>query len=432
MTERNRTRDDDRSSRRRDDDDRDEGRRSLSRDRARDDDRRGRDRDDDRRGRDRDDDRGDRRSRDRDDDRDGDRGSRRGGSRSSFTYHARSPETARRRSEMGANEFDRIVKSHLKVWKPNDGLNRIRILPPTWDGADHYGFDLHVHYGVGADRGQYLCLHKMLGKPDPIEEERVRARKEGDEKYAKDIDAKRRVGIYLIDRDHEREGVQFWAMPWTLDRDLVKVSRDRSSGEVLPIDHPDEGFDIEFEKKGSKDRTEYLGVAVARRSTPLGKDEWLDFAVENPIPDQLQYFDYEHIDKAFGGGGVQRDPRSDDRDEDRGGRGRDRDDDRGGRGRDRDDDRGGRGRDKKPETEFTWDDIHAMSGSELEDLVELEGLKINPNKFDSDDELADEICEVLGIREEEKRRPARSSRDEEEDEPRRSGLGEMRARRRVE
>lgn len=402
---RSRSRDDDRgSSRRRDDDDR--GSRSRDRD-DRDDDRRSRDRDEDRRG-----------------------------SSSGYTYRARSAEQTRQRSEKGANDFDKIIKDGIKVWKPNDGLNRIRILPPTWPDAEHYGHDIYVHYGVGADRGQYLCLNKMLGKPDPIEEERVIARKDGDEKYAKDLEAKRRVGIYLIDRDHERDGVQFWAMPWTLDRDIVKVSMDRSTGEVLPIDHPEEGFDVEFEKKGAKDRTEYLGVAIARRSTPLGKASWLDFAVENPIPDQLQYFDYDHIAKAFGGGGEQRDTRSardDDRDDDRGSRSRtrtrddDHDDDRRGG---RDDDRGYRGRDRDSEPDLDWDGVHEMSGKELEDLVELKDLDLNPNRYDSDDELADAICEELGLE-----KPGRS-RDRDDDRgssrERGEGLGGLRNRRRVE
>lgn len=421
--------------------------------RSREDDRsyRSRDRDDDRggRSRSRDDDRDDRSSRSRDRDRDDDRGSRRGGSSSSYTYRARSPEQARQRSEKGANDFDRLVKPEIKVWKPNDGLNRIRILPPTWPDADHYGKDLYVHYGVGADRGQYLCLNKMLGKPDPIEEERQVARREGDDKYAKDLEAKRRVGIYLIDRDHEREGVQFWAMPWTLDRDIVKVSMDRSTGEVLPIDHPDEGFDVEFEKKGSKDRTEYLGVAIARRSTPLGKESWMDFAVENPIPDQLQFFDYDHIAKAFGGGGEQRDSRgSSDRDDDHRDRDRDRDDDRGrsrtrARDDDRDDDRRGGGKDSRAELDLDWAGIHEMSGKELEDLVDLKELKINPNKYDSDDELADAICEELGIDEPKRARGRDDDRDDDRDrsrnrdedrdtERRGSDLSGLRSRRRVE
>lgn len=394
---RSRTRDEDRRSR---DSDRDDDRGGRDRDRDRDDDRRGRD-DDRGRSRSRDDDRGSSRGRDRD--------------RPRFEYKERGSEAAGRRANQSANEFDKILKEGIKMFKPNDGPNRIRILPPTWEGADHYGHDIHVNYGIGPDRNSYLSLSKMLDKPDPIAEERALARQDGDEKYAKELEPKRRVLIYLIDRDHEKEGVQAWAMPWTLDRDISKVSIDRQTGEVLPIDHPDDGYDVEFDKKGQKDRTEYMGVSIARRSTPLGRDEWLDFAIDNPLPEQLNFFDYDYIAKVFRGGGEHRDAHADrdddrrsrDRDDDR--RGRDRDDDRGrSRDRDRDDDRGrgrdrdrdddrGRGRDRDDDTP-TWDQVHGMTPDELEDLIEQRELKIDPREAKDDEDLADWICEEMNIK----------------------------------
>jgi hypothetical protein len=390
---------------------------------------RGRDRDDDRPsrssgressrgGRDRDDERPSRRESSRDDgddrpsrggrDRDSERGGRSG--RSGFEYHQRDASDTRKRSSQGANDFDKILVDSVKMWKPNDGDNRIRILPPTWPGAKHFGLDIYVHYGVGPDRQSYLCLQKMKGEADPIAEEREIARRDEDEKYAKELEAKRRVLVYLIDRDHEKEGVQAWAMPWTVDRDIVKVSVDKSTGEVLPIDHPDEGYDVEFEKKGAKDRTEYLGVAIARRSSPLGKEEWLDYAIDNPLPEQLNYFDYDHIAKVFNGGGAHKE-------KDRGGRD-DRDDDRGGRSRsesrsDRDSERGtsrsergsSRSAPKEPD-EPTWDSIHEMTGDELEDLIDQEKLEIDPREAKSDEDLADWVCEEMKIT----KAPARSAR----------------------
>jgi len=405
MTDRYRTRDDDRGttrSRTRDDDGGRESRRSRdddapARTRVREDDRPARSRDDDRSSRSRDDDRS---SRSRDDDRGGrsrDRGDDRGGRSSSrFKYQERGAEAAGKRANQSANEFDKILKEGIKMFKPNDGPNRVRILPPTWDGADHYGYDIHVNYGIGPDRNSYLSLSKMLDKPDPIAEERTLARNDGDEDYAKKLEPKRRVLVYLIDRDHEKEGVQAWAMPWTVDRDISKVSIDRQSGEVLPIDHPDEGYDVEFDKKGQKDRTEYIGVSIARRSTALGRDEWLDYAIDNPLPEQLNFFDYDYIAKAFRGGGEHRDAHAD-RDDDRGNRGRDRDDDR---SDDRDTRRGrdtpARGRqqeDRKP----TYEEVHDMTGEELEATVENYKLDIDPREAKDDEDLAAWICEEMKL-----------------------------------
>lgn len=303
-----------------------------------------------------------------------------------YQYQARTAASVERRGEGGANDFDKIVKDHIKQWTPKDGKNRIRVVPPTWENPEHYGTDIWMHYGVGPDRQGYLDLFKMLGKPDPITEECTEVTRAGDdEEYAKELAAKRRVGIYLIDREDENEGVQFWAMPWTVDRDICKVVVDSETGEVLPIDHPDDGYDITFTKEGKLRNTKYIGIAVARRSTPLGNDAWLEFAIKNPIPEILNYFSYEHIAAAFGGGGTHKEKtREDDKGSDRV-----REDSRESRGR---------GREETKPDALTWEGIHELKGEALDDLIDAEGLtEIDPNKADSDEDLADWICEELKI-----------------------------------
>lgn len=320
----------------------------------------------------------------------------------SFEYQERSSGDAKKRATSGPNEYDKILIDSVKSWKVNDGDNRIRILPATWPGAKHYGLDIYVHYGVGADRGTYLCPHKMQEKECPICEEREEAKRDDDEKYAKELEPKRRVLVYLIDRDHPKDGIQAWAMPWTVDRDIVKVSIDKSTGEVLPIDHPDEGFDIEFEKKGAKDRTEYLGVAVARRSTPLDNDAALDAAMDSPLPEIINYFDYDHIGKAFGGATAHKGgdrPSRDKEDEDRPS------------GRRSEPERGS----SRSKDEPTWDSIHDMTSEELDDFIEQEDLDIDPKEAKDDEDLADWICEELKLKKPEPKASRRSTTEDEDD-----------------
>lgn len=342
--------------------------------------------------------------------------SRRGGDGGGrrFQYQARDADDAKRRAEGGDN-FDKYINGAIKMFKPSDGNNNIRILPPTWEGAKHWGHDVWVHYGVGPDRQTYLCPHKMNGDPCPICEEREEAANDGDEKYAKDLAPKRRSLVYLLDRDNEKEGVMAWGMPPTLDRDIVKVSIDKKSGEVLNIDHPDDGYDVSFEKKGAKERTEYLAPSIDRRSSDLGRDgdKWLDFCVDNPLPDQLVFFDYDHIARAFGGAGAHRNNRDRDTDSNRGNdrdeRGSSRSSGREDRSSSRDsardaDDRGNAGRrgDRdsrgRVEPELTWESVHEMSGRELEDLIETQDLDIKPDEAKDDEDLADWICEELKLK----------------------------------
>lgn len=374
----------------------------------------------------------DRGGRDHDRDDRGGRGRDDRGGRSGFTYQRRSAEEVNKRASMGAKDFDSYVRDDIKLWKPNEGANTIRILPPTWPDPKHYGLDIWVHYGVGPDQQAYLCLDKMKGEHCPMCEEYDRARRANeDEEYVNELKPTRRVLFYLVDRDHENEGVQAWAAPWTIDRDITKISVDRKTQETIPLDDPEEGYDVEFDKNGKGLGTKYVGVAIARRSSSLGKSAWLDFAVEHPLPEILEYHSAEHIEKVFGGGGSHKSRRDRDgeRDDENRGRsgGRDRGDsdrgsrdsgdrDRGGdrdsRGSDRDDRRGGRSRSE--EEELTWDSVHSMTADELDALVEAKKLDINPNKADTDDQLADWICEDLGIKKEESRGRRESSRGEDE------------------
>ena len=204
--------------------------------------------------------------------RDTGRESGRGSSRGRYEYQQREPNAMKKRGEQSGNDFDKIFIDDVKVFKVNDGNNFIRFLPPTWKNPEHFGLDIYVHYGIGPDNQTYLCLHKMKGEACPICEEAKRAQDDGDDDYAKKLKPNKRVLVYLIDRDHEKEGLMAWSMPWTVDRDICKISVDKRTGETLELDNPDNGYDIEFEKKGQKQKTEYLGIAVARRPSELGDD----------------------------------------------------------------------------------------------------------------------------------------------------------------
>ncbi len=323
------------------------------------------------------------------------RGSTRG-SQKGFEYHRPTVEGAKKRVEQrGGNEFDSIFKPNTKVYKVNDD-NVIRLLPPTWPDPKHFGFDIFVHYGVGPDGQTYLCPKEMLGEPCPVCEERARAVKDGDDDYAKELKPSKRVVYYLIDRDAEKEGVQLWAAPWTVDRDINTLIVDKRSGEVLAIDDPENGYDIEFSRTGKQLTTKYLGMQIARRESDLGKSDWLEFAVDNPIPDQLAYFDYDHIAKVFGGQTSKKEEDLDDKQE------------RGLRGTER----STRGK-VSPDSTLTYEGIHEMTYDELCAIVDDEKLSIEPKDSTTDAELADWVCEDLKLEKSTRRSGRESAKDDE-------------------
>jgi hypothetical protein len=210
-----------------------------------------------------------------------------------------------KRAAQQGGDFQGFIIDEVKVYTPKKGDNYIRILPPTWEGADHYGLDLWVHYGIGPERAAVLCLRKMKNEPCPLCEAMARAERSGDEELAKELKPGRRVIVWVINRNDEQQGPLVWPMAWTLDRDICKISRDKRTGAVYAIDHPDEGFDVSFEKEGEQMMTKYTGIQLARRATSVDQES-LDFVAELPLPDVLRWRDYAEVATIFEGSGMEK------------------------------------------------------------------------------------------------------------------------------
>src|SRR3990167_9112427 len=167
-----------------------------------------------------------------------------------FEYQERTAEDMQNRQRSFSGR-DSYFSGKAKFFITKAGTNKIRILPPTWDGAKHYGLDIYVHYGIGPDNVGYLCLDRMQGEKCPLCEARAVADKEQDEELAKALRSTRRVAVYIIDRNAESEGPKMWAMPQTVDKEICAQAWDKETGEVYALDNPDEGYDVAFEVEGA-------------------------------------------------------------------------------------------------------------------------------------------------------------------------------------
>lgn len=224
-----------------------------------------------------------------------------------FRYQQRSKDDVRERANMRGGNFDSILKPKYKMFKIRDGKNLIRILPPTWADAKHYGYDIYVNYGIGVDNQSYLSLGKMKGEPDPIAEAKRQADKDGDKKLSKALEARQRILMWVIDRNDEDEGPLLWSAPFTLDKAIANLSFDEDTKEVVFVDDPEAGCDVRFYKEGAGLKTDYDSSKIRiMKASPIHQDqglqdEWLAFIEANPIPDCLQFYDYDHISTAFDG-----------------------------------------------------------------------------------------------------------------------------------
>lgn len=304
-----------------------------------------------------------------------------------FEYKERSKAQYEERAKQKGKKREGFIKSGVTVFGPKvDETNKIRILPPTWDNPDHYGLDLWAHYNVGVDNSAFLCLRKMKNEPCPICEaiDNNSALKEFKDK----VKAKRKVYIYLIDRDEEEAGIKVWAMPWTVDKNYVIQSVDEETGDLLRIDLPDEGFDVSFKTvKGSQGGPVYTyeGEKISRRTSPIfadpkKMDAVLDYIVEHPITETLEYKEYSYIKSVLDGVAVEKEdkPELDD------------DDDLPIDPKKKDE--------AEDDTGYTYKDLKLMDRDDLEDIAIDEcNMKRREIKDFSDKELIEAICEELDI-----------------------------------
>ena len=229
----------------------------------------------------------------------------------SFRYQERTVDDLKERANATSGDFDDFIKRTYKKFKVHDGKNMIRILPPTWDDAKHYGYDIWINYGVGPDNQPYLSLSKMKNEKDPIAEAQRLAAREGDEKLARELQARKRILMWVIDRNAEDEGPLLWAAPLSVDKALATLSFDEDTGEIIFIDDPENGCDVRFYKEGTGLKTNYDAAKIKlQKPSPIHQDEklqdqWLQYVQENPVPKCLQFYDYAYISNVFDGGGVE-------------------------------------------------------------------------------------------------------------------------------
>jgi hypothetical protein len=210
-------------------------------------------------------------------------------------------KTMEKRATRQGGNFKGIIKDDCKTWRPAKGDNCVRILPPTWEDPDHYGIDVYVHYNVGPDKATVLCLNQMKHKPCPICQAKVRADREKDEDLAKQLAARSQTLVWMVDIKDKAKGPMVWAMAYTVERDIAKLSKDRQTGELYLLDHPDEGYNISFDRDGEGLHTKYSGWQLGRRPTSI-EPEWLDYVMEYPLPECLVWRDYDEVKELFEGG----------------------------------------------------------------------------------------------------------------------------------
>lgn len=304
---------------------------------------------------------------------------------SKFKRKAPSQETVKKRATQSGGGFDSYIKGDVPKYKVSDGKNTVRIISApminkeVWGDegkwGDSWGIVVWIHYGIGTDTSTYLCPLKMNKDPCPICES-LPGIATDDEEKAKELKPGPRVLAYVIDRDDEKAGPLVWAMPQSkVEKEIQMRSLDEDQA-MLDITDPDEGYDITFTKEGKEKRTTYAGINVARKPSSLSdnpkvQEQWLEFVVENPLPEVLVFYDYKHLEAVYMGKKSTKDEAEDASGDEGGGKKAEK-----------------KGSKKKPEPEgVTRTEVAAMDEDELKQLIEDQELDVDPEDFPTEKSL---------------------------------------------
>lgn len=220
--------------------------------------------------------------------------------KSKFKYKKRSASQWNAAMNAQTSMYATLFTKDVVEFRPKAGKYRVRICPPGWEDAESFAYEMMIHQNVGANRESFLCLKHHRNEACAACEEHIQAQKNGDTEAAKSIRAGSRFGAYFIVRGEDGDQLVAWPIPWTMFRKIGELCKDEETGEIIEIDHPEEGFDILFTvvKKGVYN--EYEKVRLAKSSSPLHEDqaqmdEWLEQISEKPIPDILNFYEPDHL-----------------------------------------------------------------------------------------------------------------------------------------
>lgn len=223
------------------------------------------------------------------------------------------------RKNRNTGSFQGVINDDYLIYRPIAGENYVRILPPTWENADHFGIDIHVHYNVGPEKATVICPARMKDTqfnpwldsnertPDaaakcPVCEEANRLVRQGhgDAQSTKDLRPRPQTVVWVVDLKAKGKGPQIWAMSPTVEKSIAALAR-RKNGKLRLLDHPEDGFNISFDRAGTdKLNTQYTNFQCDDEPSSI-EESWLETVINSPLNDCLVWRDYAEINALFEG-----------------------------------------------------------------------------------------------------------------------------------
>jgi len=162
----------------------------------------------------------------------------------------------------------------LDFYKPRDGENCIRVVPPIEiKELRYYAKEVFFHDNVGINNAMFLCLKKMFSKacytcgllsPELWDE---------DEDLARSYYPRDRFLMWVLDlKADDPEKLLLWSCAKTLAKEIIGQSRKRDTDTVIDVSDIDSGVAVYFDKSGQRLQTKYTNVQIGDEPIPIEPD----------------------------------------------------------------------------------------------------------------------------------------------------------------
>lgn len=229
----------------------------------------------------------------------------------------RTKESHDRKDDSGKYRSYLIDDLPRPKWKNPEGEHAVDIIPfiagpnhpQVAEGHPAYNLEVWVHFGVGVNENQYVCMSRTYGQRCPICEKQSKMRDSGEytDDEIKDLNPKRRCVYNVVVYDspaEEEKGVQIFEVShFYFEKHIAELAKRPRGGGFIAIADPDDGRMVCFTKKGTRLQTEFLGHRLEPREIDGEKyvieDEILEQAVA--LDTLIREPDIEEMERAMSG-----------------------------------------------------------------------------------------------------------------------------------
>jgi len=195
---------------------------------------------------------------------------------------------------------EKLEKLGMKQYKAKQATNFLSIIPPE-DATKYFGLKVFIHFDIGANHDAYLCPKMMKGEKCILCERREQLKtQEADKELLKAFSCfPPRYLFIVVDRaskETEAIGPQLYDASQGINDEILGLSKDRRTGEVIDISDIDNGRMLVFDRTGKGATSTRYSAFELEKQDPI-PDEWLDIPT---IEELLHYGTQEEMAASMG------------------------------------------------------------------------------------------------------------------------------------